>query len=96
MDPTKTDYNCIVSTQSSHNLGPYSKVVLRMNASGKKNNDTTTLSIILKDFKKHLSKRDYSYTEIGPIITGITGAGRNQILNKTKRKIETPQSIRYG
>lgn len=59
-------------------------------------NDTTTLSIILKDFKKHLTKRGYSNTEIDPIITGITGAGRNQILNKTKRKIETPQSIRYG
>lgn len=39
-------------------------------------NDPTTLSILLQDFDKHLSKRGYR-------ITGIIGADQIQILNKT-------------
>lgn len=42
--------------------------------------DTTALTVILPDLKKHLSKRGYSDTDIDPIITGITGADRDEIL----------------
>lgn len=42
--------------------------------------DTTALTVILPDLKKHLSKRGYSDTDMDPIITGITGAYRNEIL----------------
>lgn len=45
-------------------------------------NVTTTLKVILQDFKKHLSKRGYSDTEIDPIVSRITGADRNEILIK--------------
>lgn len=49
-------------------------------------NDISALNEILQDFKKHLSKRGYSDTEIDPVITSITGADRNEILNKSNNK----------
>ena len=55
-------------------------------------NDTATLSTILQNFKKHLSKRGYSDTEIDPIITGVTGTDRNKMLNKnnSESKLRNP------
>lgn len=49
-------------------------------------NETTTLTVLLQDFKKHLSKRGYYDTEIYSIITSVTGADRNEILNKNNSK----------
>lgn len=47
--------------------------------------DTTILSVILQDFKKQLSRRSYSDTQIDPIVTtiAVTGADRNEILKKS-------------
>lgn len=52
--------------KNSHNPGEFkdSKVLLRVNAKVLwEINDPTTLSILLQDFDKHLSKRGYSDTE---------------------------------